>query len=382
MRRISKRLRKEPQEPEETQVEASAEGYDTGLFPNFPYSQRWGDFSSRSIITGRGVVLAPKYHHLLNDYLRIMNWEGLLNIPLNVYPELVRYFYNNLTIVDDPQGYLLASYVKGQHILFNVGGLAKFLGIPPSGSLVYFSDFDAFNTAVLKENDFYGTLTADRAVCDTLDTHALLSKYRVLHKFVAANVVPQGGHYNEITRLQSYVLYKIITHGSLSLPYIMMREMAAVGFSTKRSLPFGGYLTKIFTAFGVSFEGETVSRLKNPINKSSISQMQLPDMDNPHIPLVNASVQGENGTVQVEVANAPGEQQECFGFSRFSTSAHSNDGSSHISLQEVYRRQGDLARQFEEFRNETRQQFAHINGSLQHLKNLFLAYPTPRPPHP
>ena len=52
----------------------------------------FGSMSSRSIITGRRVNLAPMYDALLIDKLEAMGWANLINLPRKVYPRLLVLF--------------------------------------------------------------------------------------------------------------------------------------------------------------------------------------------------------------------------------------------------------------------------------------------------
>lgn len=174
------------------------------------------------------------------------------------------------------------------------------------------------------ENALYGTLTGDPLFHGALHSCDLLPKYRVLNHFLAENVVPKSGHFKDLTPFQSYVLYQIVTKGALSLPYILMEEIADTGRSTYRSLPFGAFLTKVFKKFGVSFEDEPKMKLKGSIKDSTISQMGLPFFKTPPVQKAAARIPGENLNVQREVANTQGEQHH-LGFSRFSTMATPRD---------------------------------------------------------
>ncbi|KAH7849783.1 hypothetical protein Vadar_022892 [Vaccinium darrowii] len=272
------------------------EGYDTWLFNCFANSKLWNNFSSQSIITGRRVVLGPQHRFLLTDYVRDMHWEGLLNIPSRVYPQLVKFFYSNLAVIEDPKGYYLGSFVKGKPILLSVSDIAQILGIPQGDPQDYFWDADDLREMV-DENVFYETLTRDCLFRGALHSRDLLLKYRVLIRFLVENVVPKGGHYDDLTSFQSYVLYKIVTHGSLSLPFVLMKEMDDDAQSFARSLSFGAFLTKVFRHFGVSLKDETELVLKNLINKTTISHMKLSKLIIPNAPRVDAPIQGENLTV-------------------------------------------------------------------------------------
>lgn len=313
--------------------------FDLEFFDSFAHSEQWIVFKDRPIVWGRRVDLSAKYDHLLRYYIQRMDWEGLFDIPLVAYPQLIKLFYSNLRIVDDPtHGYYLMSYVKGIEMILSVSALAQILHIPSGSEQIYFSGNLALQT-VINQNEFYELLTGDSGFRGTLAAKQLHPNIKLLNRYISENVVQTGGHHDEVTPFQSYFLYIILKNGSVSLPYLMLREMADASTNPKRSLPYGGLLTKVFLQFSVCLENEPEHRLKTPFTKTTITKMKLTHIETLTIPMEDAQVQGED-------ANAPGEQGD-----------NSTHGSNFQSASDIYTRllhleeqQCNLVQQFIAFR--------------------------------
>lgn len=170
------------------------------------------------IVWGRRVDLSAKYDHLLRYYIQRIDWEGLFDIPPVAYPQLIKLFYSNLRIVDDPtHGYYLMSYAKGVEMIISVSGLAQILHIPSGSELIYFSDNLALQT-IIKPNEFYELLTGESGFRGTLEAKDLHPNIKLLNRYLSENVVLKGRHHDEVTSFQSYLFYIILKNGSVSLP--------------------------------------------------------------------------------------------------------------------------------------------------------------------
>ncbi|KAG5557156.1 hypothetical protein RHGRI_007427 [Rhododendron griersonianum] len=116
--------------------------FDLEFFDSFAHSEQWIVFKDRPIVWGRRVDLSAEYDHLLRYYIQRMDWEGSFDIPPVAYPQLIKLFYSNLRMVDDPtHGYYLMSYVKGVEMTLSVSALAQILRIPSGSEQIYFSEY-------------------------------------------------------------------------------------------------------------------------------------------------------------------------------------------------------------------------------------------------
>ena len=80
----------------------------------------------------------------------------------------------------------------------------------------------------------------------------LKKEFRLLHRFIAYNVIPQKGHYNQVITMNSFIIYRSAIEEPMNLNYIIPSEMADVRNHKIRAIPFNALLTKIFTHFRVN----------------------------------------------------------------------------------------------------------------------------------
>ena len=67
------------------------------------------------------------------------------------------------------------------------------------------------------------------------------------------SLVPRGGHRNEVSYLEAFLVYSIIVSRCLNIGYIIMNHMVACCESKTRILPYGCIMTKVFKEFGIEF---------------------------------------------------------------------------------------------------------------------------------
>ena len=85
------------------------------------------------------------------------------------------------------------------------------------------------------------------------NAHSLMLTSRILHHIVTNSLVPRGGHRNEVSYLEAFLVYSIIVGIHLNIGYTIMNHMAACCESKTRILPYGRIMTKVFKAFGIEF---------------------------------------------------------------------------------------------------------------------------------
>ena len=82
----------------------------------------------------------------------------------------------------------------------------------------------------------------------TLTKHIRL-EFRLFHRHIAFNIIPKAGHYDQVTTMDAFIIYKAAMEESLNLNYIILKEMADVRNHNTRSLPFGAFLSRVFLHF-------------------------------------------------------------------------------------------------------------------------------------
>ena len=87
-------------------------------------------------------------------------------------------------------------------------------------------------------------------------TKHLKKEFRLFHSYIAYNIIPKAGHYNQVTSINAFIIFKATMDELLSLNYIILKEMADVRNHSSQALPFSVLLTKVFHQFRVKVSGQ------------------------------------------------------------------------------------------------------------------------------
>ena len=69
--------------------------------------------------------------------------------------------------------------------------------------------------------------------------------------------LPRGGHRDEVSYYEAFLIDSIMTGRRIHLRYLMMMHMIACCESTTHVLPYGRFLTRVFKNAGVNLSKET-----------------------------------------------------------------------------------------------------------------------------
>ncbi|GAV57185.1 hypothetical protein CFOL_v3_00723 [Cephalotus follicularis] len=108
-----------------------------------------------------------------------------------------------------------------------------------------------------------------------LCTNKLSVDHRLLHHLIVHQLLPTGGGYAKLTRMQAFLMWCIISKIEFCYPLLMLHTMVRAFTQKKSVLPFGCILTKIFRYHEVHLEGEIATKLKreDTYNKSTLNRM-------------------------------------------------------------------------------------------------------------
>ncbi|GAV81105.1 hypothetical protein CFOL_v3_24564 [Cephalotus follicularis] len=202
----------------------------------------------------------------------------LVQISDPLYIKLVKEFYSNLRMVSSPnEEFALSSSVKGQRIYLDARILASILHIPHTGLYVFeykkWPEVEGFHPnqilSLLYPND--PNVHPNMA----LTTNRLSVDHRLLHHLIVHQILPTGGGYEKLSRMQVFIMWCILSKIEFCFPLLMLKTMVRA-FSQKKSiLPFGSILTKVFQHCQIQLEGEIASKLKkeDTYNKSTLNRM-------------------------------------------------------------------------------------------------------------
>ncbi|GAV81466.1 hypothetical protein CFOL_v3_24921 [Cephalotus follicularis] len=280
-------------------------------------------FVDKRVMGGRNIDL-----DFCSSEFSFVSWlEDLHLIPLvqisdPFYIKLVKEFYSNLRMVSSQnEEFALSSYVKGERIYLNARILASILHIPHTGLYVFehkkWPEVEGFHPnqilSILYPND--PNVHPNMA----LTTNRLSVDHRLLHHLIVHQILPTGGGYAKLSRMQVFLMWCILSKIEFCFPLLMLKTMVRA-FSQKKSvLPFGSILTKVFQHFHIRLEGEIATKLKkeDTYNKSTLNRMgwkkqegiwtYCPKVDQG--PRIAIEEQEENPPWEAQVEAAPAQPQ-------------------------------------------------------------------------
>ncbi|RVX02234.1 Copia protein [Vitis vinifera] len=196
----------EPSQPEQTEARQKAR-YDTALFSsNEDYHRYKQKFAQRKVVPGRSVNFSQLQH---------FGFEG---------PE----------------------------------SICRILDIPPVGLRVYeaktWPTMPGFEPREVVQR-LYGL--ADPQGMGKPSAHSLTVTSRVLHHMICSILLPRGGHRDEVSYLEAFIVDSILTGRRIHVGYLMMMHMISCVESSTRVLPYGRFLTRAFKDVGVDLSRET-----------------------------------------------------------------------------------------------------------------------------
>ncbi|GAV87932.1 hypothetical protein CFOL_v3_31356 [Cephalotus follicularis] len=202
----------------------------------------------------------------------------LVQISNPFYIKLVKDFYSNLKMVSAPnEEFAVTSVVKGQRIFLDARILASILHIPHISMYVFehkkWPEVEGFHPnhilSILYPND--PNVHPNMA----LTTNRLSVDHRLLHHLIVHQILPTGGGYAKLSRMQVFIMWRILSKIEFCFPLLILKTMVRA-FSQKKSvLPYGSLLTLVFLHYHIPLEGEISTKLKkeDTYNKSTLNRM-------------------------------------------------------------------------------------------------------------
>ncbi|GAV71149.1 hypothetical protein CFOL_v3_14643, partial [Cephalotus follicularis] len=171
----------------------------------------------------------------------------------------------------------ITSVVKGQRMFLDARILASILHIPHTGIYVFehkkWPEVEGFHPnhilSILYPND--PNIHPNMA----LTTNRLSVDHRLLHHLIVHQILPTGGGYAKLSRMQVFTIWCILSKIEFCFPLLILKTMVRA-FSQKKSvLPYGSILTLIFLHYHIPLEGEISTKLKeeDTYNKSTLNRM-------------------------------------------------------------------------------------------------------------
>ncbi|GAV80733.1 hypothetical protein CFOL_v3_24193 [Cephalotus follicularis] len=212
-------------------------------------------YFNRKILVGK--VL--DFDFCINEGFHIIGWLGaqglepLFSINLPSYPELIKEFYVHILNSSMEE---LSTRVKNKGIELEIDTLATILNVPNDSARgwnqktwVTSRDFD--------RQDCVRILFGENAdFLQRMYTRNLSLHYRFLHRAVCTHILPKAGGFDEVTLMQAYTMYHLITGRRINVPFLIINHMHAIHDRENARLGYSNIITKILQFFAIDLTGE------------------------------------------------------------------------------------------------------------------------------
>ncbi|GAV61912.1 hypothetical protein CFOL_v3_05437 [Cephalotus follicularis] len=194
----------------------------------------------------------------------------MINLPY--YPDLMKEFYANFGF---STSVTLSTSVNGKPILMNYATLASILDIPYDG-IRSWSNRNGIEEDNFSKVECVHLLFGEHAqLVDKMYSRNLTLDYRFLHRVVATHVLPKSGGFDEVTHMEAYTMFHIVTSRRINIPLLIMNHMKGIHSRENARLAYGNIVTKILMHFGIELEEEVNHALQrcDKIGKGTLGRM-------------------------------------------------------------------------------------------------------------
>ena len=271
-----KRPAEPSQQPEQTEARRKAR-YDTALFGSVEDYQRYKThFAKRKVVPGRNINFFQLQSLGFEGLFTRMGWLPVVTVYEHIFPTLVRAFYSRMTY---GLGGPIRTTVRGVEIELSPESICRILDVPPVGLRVY--EAKAWPTI-----PGFEPREAIQRLCGLADAHgmgkpsahSLTVPSRVLHHMICSILLPRGGHRDEVSYYEAFLVDSLLTGRRIHVGYVMMRHMMSCCESTTRVLPYGRFLTRVFKDAGIDLSRETefeAPSIYDTYDEHSLGRMKL-----------------------------------------------------------------------------------------------------------
>ena len=183
------------------------------------------------------------------------------------YPDLVREFYNTLTIDSNNNAFAI---VKGITISVSLSKFIQILSLP-SIELPIFHD-SAVNKAHALQL-MSGRVYPESIDLRTLNANTFPPFQRVLHKIFTSLLFPKVGSHDRVLLEHLFLFQKFFDKEPFSYGHLFYTHLFACKDNIRRSLPFAAHLTKLFEHSKIILNGEKKMTSHEVFDLKKIAQM-------------------------------------------------------------------------------------------------------------
>ena len=56
----------------------------------------------------------------------------------------------------------------------------------------------------------------------------LKKEFKLIHRYIAHNIVSKKGHYNQVTNMDAFIIYRVTIDEPMNLNYIILKKMVDI----------------------------------------------------------------------------------------------------------------------------------------------------------
>ncbi|GAV65395.1 hypothetical protein CFOL_v3_08910 [Cephalotus follicularis] len=182
----------------------------------------------------------------------------MINLPY--YLDLMKEFYANFGFSTSVS---LLTSVNGIPMMMNYALFSSILSIPYDGNKAW------SNRNWVEENGFsceecVHLLFGENAqLVDKMYSRNLSLNYRFLHRAVATHIIPKSGGFDEVTHIEAFTMFRIITGRRINVPLLIFNHMKAIHARENARLAYGNIITKILIHFDINLDDEVHHALQS-----------------------------------------------------------------------------------------------------------------------
>ena len=166
----------------------------------------------------------------------------------------MRAFYSRVTY---GLGGHIISTIRGVEIQLDPESIFHILDIAPVGLMVYESKAWPTMPGFEPREAIQRMCNLETAQAMVkLSAHSLTVISQVLHHMICSILLPQGGHQDEVSHLEAFLVNSILTGRRIHVGYLMMMRMISCYESTIRVLSYDRFLTRVFKDVKVDLSRE------------------------------------------------------------------------------------------------------------------------------
>ncbi|GAV91728.1 hypothetical protein CFOL_v3_35118 [Cephalotus follicularis] len=196
-------------------------------------------------------------------WLEAQGLSPLFKINLPYYPELMKEFYVNILTSSSVD---LWTKVKYKEIEFNYTTLATILDISCEGARGWNQRNWIIDSAFNKEECVQMLFGENAHVMQRIYSRNLSLHHRFLHRAVATHILPKAGGFDNVTHMDAFTIFHIITGQKINVPKLIINHMQAMHSRENARLTNSNIITKIVMHFRVDLSRELHHPLQVQIN--------------------------------------------------------------------------------------------------------------------